>query len=183
MVERPEASDWSTPESLGRALKDAEPVLKRLAERLCGNAADADDLVQATFLRVAHDGVPPDVRNIRGWLTTILHNLFIDQCRARNRRPSHEPLNDQHEYVTQFEPDGPEPEWTRITAAEIRDATDELDPVYREVYLLHTFEHWSYDQIAQKLGIPRVTVGTRLHRARKKLREVLEARLAQEDKP
>jgi RNA polymerase sigma-70 factor (ECF subfamily) len=66
---------------------------------------------------------------------------------------------------------------------DLRDATDELGPVYREVYVLHTFEHRSYDDIARELGIPRVTVGTRLHRARKKLREVLEARLAQEDKP
>jgi len=182
MVEPPEVSDRSAPESLGAALKDAEPVLKRLAERLCGNAADAQDLLQDTFVRAA-GGIPPEVRNVRGWLTTILHNLFIDHCRANNRRPSHEPINDQHEYVTQLEPDGPEPEWTRITVAEIRNATDELEAVYREAYLLHTFEHLSYDDIARKLGIPRVTVGTRLHRARKKLREVLTARFALEDKP
>jgi RNA polymerase sigma-70 factor (ECF subfamily) len=182
MVELPEASDRSAPESLAGAVKGATPALKRLAERLCGNATDAQDLLQNTFLRAA-GGIPAEVRNIRGWLTTILHHLFIDQCRARNRRPSHEPLNDQHEYVTQLEPDGPEPQWTRITAVDLRDGADELDPVYREVYVLHTFEHRSYDDIARELGIPRVTVGTRLHRARKKLREVLEARLAQEDKP
>jgi len=58
MVELPEASDRSAPESLGAALKDAEPVLKRLAERLCGNAADAQDLLQDTFVRAAR-GIPP----------------------------------------------------------------------------------------------------------------------------
>ena len=48
--------------------------------------------------------------------------------------------------------------------------------MYREVYRLHTFEDLSYEQIAQRLGIQRVTVGTRLNRARKKLREILVAR-------
>jgi len=181
MVEQPEASDRSTPASPGAALKDAEPVLLRLAERLCGNTADAKDLVQDTFLRALP--IPPEVRNVRGWLTTILHRLFIDHCRANTRRPSHEPISDQHEYVTLLEPPGPEPAWTRITVADIRNAADALDPVYRDVYLLHTFEHLSYDEIARQLGIQRVTVGTRLNRARKKLRKVLMARFAPEDKP
>jgi RNA polymerase sigma-70 factor, ECF subfamily len=182
MVEQPKASDRSAPESLEAALKDAEPALKRLAERLCANSADAKDLVQDTLERAAR-GIPPDVRNVPGWLATILHHLFIDQCRANTRRPGHEPINDKHEYVTQLEPDGPEPEWSGITVADIRDATDALDAVFRDVYILHTFEHRSYDWIARKLGIQRVTVGTRLNRARKKLREVLVARFGLEDKP
>jgi RNA polymerase sigma-70 factor (ECF subfamily) len=182
MVEQPEGSDRSAPESQGAALSGAVPMLKRLAERMCGNPADAMDLVQDTLERAAH-GIPPEVRNVRAWLTTILQHLFIDYCRAKNRRPSHEPIDDKHEYVTQLEADGPEPEWTRITVADIRNAADELEPVYREVYILRTFEQRSYDDIARQLGIARVTVGTRLHRARHKLRDVLVARFALEDKP
>jgi RNA polymerase sigma-70 factor (ECF subfamily) len=182
MVEQPEASDRSAPASLGAALKDAEPVLKRLAERLCSNAADAQDLLQDTFERVTRLGIPPEVRNTRAWLTTTLHHLFIDHCRATARRPYHEPINDQYENVMPLEPEGPEPEWSRITVADVRDAADELEPVFRDVYLLHTFEHWSYDAIAQELGVQRVTVGTRLNRARKRLREVLVARFRLEDK-
>jgi RNA polymerase sigma-70 factor (ECF subfamily) len=183
MVEQPEASDRSAPGFLGAALTEARPALERLAERLCRNPTDAEDFVQKTCLRAIADGIPPDVRNVPGWLAKILHNLFIDDCRAKSRRPGHETLSDKHECVTQLEPDGPEPVWTRITVADIRNAADELEPVYRDVYVLHTFEHRSYDEIARKLEIPRVTVGTRLHRARKKLREVLMARLAQKDKP
>ena len=85
--------------------------------------------------------------------------------------------------VDRFEPDGPEPAWSRITIDDIRDALEVIDPVYREVYQLHTFENRTYDQIAHQLGIQRVTVGTRLNRARKKLREVLVARFGLETKP
>jgi RNA polymerase sigma-70 factor (ECF subfamily) len=73
--------------------------------------------------------------------------------------------------------------WSRITSDDIRSALDALEPVYREVYQLHTFEDWTYEQIAHHLGIQRVTVGTRLNRARKKLREVLVARFGLEAKP
>jgi RNA polymerase sigma-70 factor (ECF subfamily) len=99
------------------------------------------------------------------------------------RRPSHEPMTDHHDGLTQLEPDGPEPEWSKLTLDDIRGALDALEPVYREVYQLHTFEDRTYDQIAHQLGIQRVTVGTRLNRARKKLREVLVARFGLEAKP
>jgi RNA polymerase sigma-70 factor (ECF subfamily) len=165
---------------LEAVLVEAEPVLTRIAERLCGNPADARDLVQDTFERVTRQGLPPEVRNPCAWLATSIHNLFIDRCRAAARRPNHESLADQHADITQLEPDPPEPAWTNITVEDIRRALAELDPVYREVYVLHTFEHCSYGQIAQRLSIQRVTVGTRLNRARKKLREVLVKRFGLE---
>jgi RNA polymerase sigma-70 factor (ECF subfamily) len=55
-----------------------------------------------------------------------------------------------------------------------------LDPLYREVYKLHTFEHLTYGEIAQRLSIQRITVGTRLTRARKRLREALVQRFGLE---
>lgn len=159
----------------------AAPTLARIAERLCANAADARDLVQDTFERATRIGLPPDLRNPSAWLVTIMNNIFIDRCRARARRPGHETLVEQHANVTQGEPDPPEPAWSRITVDDIRAALVELDPAYREVYELHTFEGWSYEQIAERLSIQRVTVGTRLNRARKKLREVLVRRFGLEE--
>jgi RNA polymerase sigma-70 factor (ECF subfamily) len=168
---------------LEAALTDAEPVLSRIAERMCANAADARDLVQDAFERATRIGLPPDVRNPAGWLVTIMHNLFIDRCRARARRPNHEPLVEEHANVTQIEPDPPEPAWSQITVDDVRAALAELEPAYREVYELHTFQRWSYEQIAERLSIQRVTVGTRLNRARKKLREVLVKRFGLEESP
>jgi RNA polymerase sigma-70 factor (ECF subfamily) len=182
MVEPADTGVRRARESLAATLADAEPVLTRIAERLCANAADASDLIQDTFERVTRNGLPPDVRNPIGWLATSMHNLFIDRCRAAARRPNHESLADRHADITQLEPDPPEPAWSRITVDDVRKALAEIDASYSTVYVLHTFEHRSYEEIAERLSIQRVTVGTRLNRARKKLREVLVKRFGLEQK-
>jgi RNA polymerase sigma-70 factor (ECF subfamily) len=173
MAEPPEPN---APGDLEAIFAEVRPAFLRMAERACGNRADAEDVLQDTFLRAADHGIPPDVRKVVAWLTTMLKNAIIDHCRKTKRRPSHEPITENHHGLTQLEPDGPEPEWSHITLEDIRDALETIELVYREVYHRHVFEHFSYEQIAQQLGIPRVTVGTRLNRARKKLREVLVTR-------
>lgn len=160
---------------LAATWKHAEPQLRRLAERLCRSPADAADLVQDTFVRAARTSAPSDVRNPCAWLTTILHNLFIDRCRAEARRPVQEALDDAHEAIADLE-DRDEPPWGELTVEDVRTALSELDPIYRDVYMMHTFEARSYEAIAARLKIDRVTVGTRLSRARKMLREVLSRR-------
>jgi len=177
MVEAPEPT---APEDLKAIFAEIRPALPRMAERMCKNTADAEDLLQDVFLHALDRGVPPQVRNIPAWLTTCLHNLFIDRCRSIKRRPSHEPIHRIQDNLTQLEPEGPEPEWRNITVSDIRDALEAIEPVYRDVYRLHTFEDQSYDQIAERLATRRVTVGTRLNRARKKLREILAARFGLE---
>jgi RNA polymerase sigma-70 factor (ECF subfamily) len=183
MAEPPEGPEPGAPEDLEAVFAEVRPALLRMAERICGNRADAEDVLQDTFLRAVRHGIPPDIRNIAAWLTTMLRNAIVDDCRKKKRRPNQEAMTDLHDGVIQLEPDGPEPTWSRITIDDIRDALDALDPVYREVYQLHTFEGRTYEQIARHLGIQRVTVGTRLNRARKKLREVLVARFGLEIKP
>lgn len=183
MAEQPEAPERGAPDGLTAVFTEVRPALLRMAERMCGNRADAEDVLQNTFLRAVSPGIPSDVRNAAAWLTTMLKNALVDHCRKRIRGPSHEPMTDHHDGLTQLEPDGPEPAWSKITVDDIRDALDALEPVYREVYQLHTFEDRTYEQIAHQLGIQRVTVGTRLNRARKKLREILVARFGLEAKP
>ncbi|HEX3764311.1 MAG TPA: RNA polymerase sigma factor [Kofleriaceae bacterium] len=171
----------NAPGDLEAVFAEVRPTLLRLAERLCGNLTDAEDVVQETFLRAVH-GLPHDVRNVAAWLTTTLRNVGLDHLRKRKRRPSHEPITD-HDALTQLEPDVPEPDWDNLTIDDIRDAVEVLEPAYRDVYRLHTFEGLSYKQVAERLGIQRVTVGTRLNRARGKLREVLFARFGLGSKP
>jgi RNA polymerase sigma-70 factor, ECF subfamily len=168
---------------LKTALADARPALRRIAERWCGNSGDAEDLLQDTFERALLRGIPPEIRCIVAWLTTMMHHLFINRCRDAARKPNHEALADNHGDVTRLEPDAPEPAWDHITVQDIRDALDHIEPVYRDVYRLHTFEYLSYKQIARQLSIDRITVGTRLHRARKQLREVLVKRFGLEGEP
>lgn len=183
MAEQPEGPERGASDDLEAAFTHVRPALMRMAERMCGNHADAEDVLQETFLRAVRHGIPPEVRNLAAWLTTLLKHAFVDRCRLTKRRPSHEPMPDHHDGLTQLEPDGPEPAWSNITLDDIRDALDALEPIYREVYRLHIFEDLTYEQIALRLGIQRVTVGTRLNRARRKLREVLVARFGLEAKP
>jgi RNA polymerase sigma-70 factor (ECF subfamily) len=168
---------------LGPVVAEHEGALQRIAERLCATTADARDLVQDTFERAMRQGIPGDVRSVRAWLTSIMHNLFIDRCRATARRPAHEPLDDSHHEVPPPPPADPEPAWSRVTVEDIRAALAELEPAFRDVYTLHTFDQLPYDAIARRLRIERTTVGTRLHRARKKLRELLIARFGLEVTP
>jgi RNA polymerase sigma-70 factor (ECF subfamily) len=164
--------------TLDEVLADAVPVLTRIAERLCASSADASDLVQDTIERVIRHGIPDDVQNPRAWLTTMMHNLFVDRCRAAARAPVHEPLSEAeaHEALDNITPlgiDSPEPAWSRVSLDDVRAALDTIDPPYREVYIMHTFDGRSYEDIATQLKISRVTVGTRLTRTRKQLRKVL----------
>ena len=159
----------------------AEPRLRKIADRLCRSTADAADLVQDTYVRAAKIGMPEDVRNPCAWLTTIMHNLFVDACRASARKPVQETLGDAHEALLQQDDPVEEPPWGTLTVDDVRAVLPQLDRIYREVYVLHTFEGRSYEAIAARLKIDRVTVGTRLSRARRMLREVLSRR--RENKP
>jgi RNA polymerase sigma-70 factor (ECF subfamily) len=147
-------------------------VLEALAMRLARNPAHAQDLVQDTLERGLRraGGLPPD-SNVRGWLIAVLHNLFIDDCRRRKRAPEAVPI-DLDRDVPAPEPSSP-PAWARISSEQLADAVAQLDAEFREVYRLHAVDGRSYDEIAEALGIPRATVGTRLYRARKKLKSML----------
>jgi RNA polymerase sigma-70 factor (ECF subfamily) len=153
--------------------------LRAIAMKLTGNAADAADLVQDAFERAFrhYDKLEPGT-NPRAWIVTILHNLFIDRCR-RGRR---EPLRVAVEDVPLAAPEpanDPDPIWAKLTADDLRRALERLEPEFRDVYRMHALENRSYKEISAALGIPAATVGTRLLRARDKLRKLL-ARPGQE---
>lgn len=170
------------PKSLEDVLADAEPTLRRLARRMCDDSGDVHDLLQDTFERACRHGLPQGIHCTRAWLTTIMHRLFLDRCRAAARHPRTAVSEDALD-IASFEQDVPEPPWSRITIADIHEALDQIEQVYRDVYVLRTFDHLSYEDIAKKLSIERITVGTRLSRARKRLRELLVKRFGLEEGP
>ena len=160
-----------------------EPVLSAIATRLCRDPADARDLVQDTFERAvrAWSRLPEDA-NVRAWLITILNRLFIDRCR-RTRRTTPIDADVVPLEVPCAEPAAP-PAWARVTAEQLARAVERLDDEFRRAYELHAIQGRSYKEIAAALEIPPSTVGTRLLRARRKLRDLLMQELAtQEDAP
>lgn len=183
LMERPEVVVPAGSRPLGELLATAKPALSVIAGRLCATQADASDLLQDTLERATRQGIPADVRNPRAWLATIMHNLFIDRCRSVQRQPPHEPLDENHANAVTSIDDTEEPAWFNATLDDVHYALTQIDPVFAKVYKLHAFEHRSYEQIATALKIERVTVGTRLNRARKMLRKVLVQRLGLEEAP
>jgi len=156
--------------AFAEAVREHEALLTGIARRLCGNDADAADLVHDTYERAlrAWDRYA-DRGNLRSWMVTILHNLFIDRCRKTRRAPRTEAIEDLE--LAAPETSAP-PAWANVTEQQVNAALATLGPEFRRVYELHALGR-SYDEIAHELKIAKPTVGTRLIRARKKLKEAL----------
>jgi RNA polymerase sigma-70 factor, ECF subfamily len=159
------------PNEMEQMVSHYESALYARAMRLVRSHSDAWDLVQDTYERAlrGQSGFQPGT-NLRQWLMTIMYNLFLDRCRRHAREPRAFALDD-HELASP-DPYAPEP-WESITHEQVTAALAELEHPFREVYELRLAENCSYDEIADRLTIPRSTVGTRLMRARHKLRETL----------
>ncbi|MFP2908831.1 RNA polymerase sigma factor [Pyxidicoccus sp. 3LFB2] len=174
MESRPPSSPTLDSRWFAAFAREHEAALHATAMRLCGNATDARDLVQDTFERglrnlsrykVGTDG--------RAWLTAILTNLFFDRCRSRKRENRADvSAEDLEERIAAPEVEAA-PAWASITPEQLREALDKIPEEFRTVYRMHALENRSYVEISERLGIPKATVGTRLIRARRKLKELL----------
>jgi RNA polymerase sigma-70 factor (ECF subfamily) len=152
-------------------------VLYRVARRLTGETADAEDLVQETLLKALRgwDGFRPG-SNARAWLLTILRNAFINTYRRRRREPVAMDLDavDRHAVVRDVAAADPEADFfTRIVDDTLLRAVDALPEEFREALVLSDLEGLPYGEIAEVLGVPIGTVKSRLFRARRQLQKVL----------
>jgi RNA polymerase sigma-70 factor (ECF subfamily) len=154
------------------------PELLRHAQRLMPNPSDAKDLVQDTFERAIR-GLPSFARgsNMRAWLYTIMVRRSVDHYRRERIRGS-----ERVELEALAGPEPPEEHpWSRITEEQFQAAVLRLKPCFREVFELHDVHQVPYQEIAERLDIPLGTVGTRLRRAREKLRDMLSRELQARD--
>ena len=149
------------------------------AIRLTRNEADAQDLVQDTYLRAFRSAAQFEAgTNLRGWMFTILHNTFLNQRRDRGRNP----VDADSEAVEQAPDDrqaAGNPEELLLRAAldaDLQAALDNLQPAYREAVWLRDVEQFSYEEIAGIVGVPIGTVMSRISRGRRALYDDLVAR-------
>jgi RNA polymerase sigma-70 factor (ECF subfamily) len=159
--ERPAASG-------GTALIEHIQALRRYANVLVGNHADADDLVQEALKRALtylDDGRQID--NLRAYLFTILHNARNDALRKGARSGTQVPIEDEPLVAQAASPAD------RLTCQEVIQAMQQLSEEHRQVLLLVGVEGMSYRETAGILGLPIGTVMSRLNRARMALRDVL----------
>lgn len=162
-------------DALAREHRDA---LRAVAVRICKSRDEAEDLVQDALERAVARADELDPARTWSWLVTVMHHRFIDQCRARRRQRE---LADEPAAQPAVDDGAPRPAWDHIGVDDVRAAVGDLEPSFRAVYEMHAFEGRSYDEIAVAAAIPRSTVGTRLLRARSKLRTILAARHGLDD--
>ncbi len=161
----------------------------RTARRLTGNETEADDLVQETFIRAfkAFDRFEFREHGVRPWLLKILHNAFYTHLGKMRRRPTllDDVSFDQFAAELETLPDEMGIDniaWDAIDE-QLKRAVDGLQPEYRVVLLLWSFEDLSYKEIAEVCGCPVGTVMSRLYRARQLLGETLAGYAERENVP
>jgi RNA polymerase sigma-70 factor, ECF subfamily len=141
----------------------------RLAYRLSGNAQDAEDITQETFIRVFRSLSNYQPGTFEGWLHRITTNLFLDMVRRRNRIRM-EALPEDYDRVPS---DGPSPEQVyhdARLAPDLQSALDSLAPEFRAAVVLCDIEGLSYEEIGATLGVKLGTVRSRIHRGRQAIR-------------
>ena len=168
-----------------RFMDEAMPLMDQLFGAALGmtrNRADAEDLVQETYLKAYqkfHQYQPGT--NIKAWLYRILTNTYITGYRKAQRAPkraSSDTVEDWQlaEAASHSEVGLKSAEVQALEALpsiQLRDALDSLSEEHRMVVLMADVEGMSYKEIAEELGVPMGTVMSRLNRARKNLRSLL----------
>jgi RNA polymerase sigma-70 factor (ECF subfamily) len=142
------------------------PNLRRYARALVGDRDGADDLVQDTLERAVrkfHLWKPGD---LRAWLFSIMHNVFVNQLKARKIAPSVE--IDEEVLAARI------PTANGTDILDLQRALVTLAPEQREVVLLIALEDMTYSDVSRALGIPIGTVMSRLSRARERLQQELD---------
>ncbi|WNG27567.1 sigma-70 family RNA polymerase sigma factor [Cystobacter fuscus] len=150
-----------------------QPQLEERARFLCRgrNPSDAKDLLQDTYERAfrafhTYDRSAPPLP----WLASILVRRFLDMCRQDKRHP-HQEFTEGLDVAS--EEAAPAEMWAGYTLDDVWRAVEKLPEDFRDVVRLKDMEGLSYARIAEQLGIAPMTVGTRLFRARKRLKDIL----------
>jgi RNA polymerase sigma factor (sigma-70 family) len=153
----------------GEAFEEHRPHLRAVAYRMLGSLTEAEDAVQEAWLRMDRTDVG-DVRNLRGWLTTVVARICLDMLRARSARPE-EPLDEAKAIAA---PDVVDPEQEAVLADSIGVALlvilQTLSPAERLAFVLHDMFDLPYAEIAPIVGRSENTAAQLASRARRRVR-------------
>ena len=144
----------------------------RLALRMCGNEADADEVAQEAFLS-AWKALP----NFRGdsqfstWLYQLTSHAAIDLLRREKRQIAAEDITEVS--VSDPAPSPQQQAERSETRQAVRDAMGQLSPEYRQIVVLRFLQELSYEEIGAVLKLPPGTVKSRLNRAKAQLKDIL----------
>jgi RNA polymerase sigma-70 factor, ECF subfamily len=141
--------------------------------RILGNRADADECFQDAFLAAWEVSRRGPVLNWRALLLRVAAARAIDRLRRRQRRTAREQLADW-EAMAGHEPSPSQGALDAELSERLRSALARLAAKQAEIFCLHCLEGWSYQEVAEHLAISVDSVGVLLHRARRRLRQLLD---------
>ena len=171
-VAAPAAADaWVAP-TWEQVVREHSARVYRLAYRLSGNAQDAEDLTQETFVRVFRSLADFSPGTFEGWLHRITTNLFLDMVRRR-QRIRFDALPEDTERLPGTAPSPEQVYADTHLDPQVQAALDALSPEFRVAVVLCDIEGLTYEEIAATLGIKLGTVRSRIHRGRVQLRQAL----------
>jgi RNA polymerase sigma-70 factor, ECF subfamily len=160
------------------------PGLYSAALRMTRNAADAEDLVQETYLKAYRSYASfQEGTNLRAWLYRILTNTYINSYRAARRRPEITDVEDVEDLYLYKRMSGPggiragrsaeDEALDSFTDDVVKSALEELPDSFRIAVLLADVEGFSYKEISEITEVPIGTVMSRIHRGRRALQKAL----------
>ncbi len=159
-----------------KLVTEYERAVYAIAQRMTGNAEDAADMTQETFIKAYNS-----LSSFRGdskfsvWLYRIANNVCLDFLRSRSRKPTvslSAEDDDGEETQLDIADESQSPELlleSALTRDAVRRGLDSLPPDYKQILLLREIQGLSYEEIAAALGIESGTVKSRIFRARKRL--------------
>jgi RNA polymerase sigma-70 factor (ECF subfamily) len=147
-------------------------ALHTIARGFTRDPQEAYDLLQDTLERALRASPDLQADELRRWIVAVMRHLFIDGCRKRrvSLRALH--LLQSTQQTTPSDAENVDSPWSELTCDDLAEAVAKLDLPFRQVVELHT-KRKPLSQMAAELGIPATTVGTRLFRAKRKLRATL----------
>lgn len=152
---------------------DHIPNLRRYARVLVRDAIHAEDLVQDCLERaISREHLWRQGTNLRAWLFTILHNLYINQYLRHGSVAMVVPLLEEHSSVS-----CPARQYHSVTLKDLARAFEHLPEQEKQVVLMVGLEGMQYEDAAAALGVPMGTVKSRLSRARRRLRKLMDGEM------
>jgi RNA polymerase sigma-70 factor, ECF subfamily len=160
------------------------PALYTAALRMTRNPADAEDLVQETYLKAYRAFATFEAgTNLKAWLYRILTNTYINTYRAKKRRPEIADVEDVEDLYLYHHlsadrgggagRSAEDEALDRFTDTDVKEAIESLPETFRLAVLLADVEGFSYKEIAEITDVPIGTVMSRIHRGRKALQKAL----------
>jgi len=164
--------------AFGQLFSELSPRLRAFLQRLTGSAAQTEDLLQDTFLRI-HDARGAFVKGngVAQWAYAIARNGYISQCRSARAKLARASVGTEAlASVAADEASGEQQAVARQTAELVERVLREMTPAQREAFVLLRCERLSVSKAAERLGASPGAVKIRAFRAYGAIRQALEAR-------